>query len=412
MAAALCCAGCGLFRGAGAVRALQSSPSPALSPAASASSGCSPGQPSVEPAVREPSEETRKGIQRILSRSIESDEIPGIVVSIDRSGWRWSAAAGKASIRPGIKALPDMKFRAASISKTFTAAAILKLYEEGRLKLDESPLRYLHGRLADAPALSKITIRMLLTHRSGLADLDAAALMGEQRSKGSDPITAEDAAGRALSKGLMFTPGSSWAYSNAGYVILSMVIDGASQTGYEDYLHQMLIGPLNLAGTETPTKPPSKEIAGPHMNCICRLKDGAWADTTETYFNWNRGGGDLISTTGDLNRFHRALRNGRILRRETFEVMRRFSPIPLPIPELAAAGYESGYGCGYGRFRIGTPKMTLEGHVGGYSGAVSSMVYWVEGDTYISINSNGRYSPGYEMALIIPMIQLLGSRAD
>jgi D-alanyl-D-alanine carboxypeptidase len=305
-----------------------------------------------------------------------------------------------------------MKFRAASISKTFTAAAILKLSEDGRLKLDESPLKYLRGRIAETQALSKITIRMLLTHRSGLADLDTAALMGEQRSKGGAPVTAENAVGRALSKGLMFTPGSSWAYSNAGYVLLSMVMDEASKAGYEEYLHKTLIGPLNLAGTDTTTKPPSKEIAGPHMRCIYRLKDGTWADTTETFFNWNRGGGDLISTAPDLNRFHRALRSGGILSKETFEVMRRFSATPLPIPELAAAGCKSGYGCGYGRLIIGSPKTTLEGHVGGYSGAVSSMIYWVEGDTYISISSSGRYLPGYEMALIMPIIDFLRDRSE
>lgn len=359
-----------------------------------------------------PSERIKKGIQKILAEALTSRDVPGIVIALDTPKWRWSSAAGNASLNPEIKARPDMKFRAASISKTFTAAAVLKLSEEGRLKLDESPFRYTSGRLPATPALSGITIRMLLMHRSGMADFDAVAIMGEQRSLGKIPITAGDAVGRAFKKGPLFSPGSSWAYSNAGYVLLSKVIDGASSMSYEEYLRHEFIEPLALSGTDCPTEPPAEKITGPHMRCIYRLNNGTWADTTDMFFNWNRGGGDLISTVEDLNRFHRALRQGKIIKKESFQVMRRFSPTPLPIPELAAAGCESGYGCGYGRFCSRAEKMTLEGHMGGYSGAVSSMIYWVEGDTYLSINSSGKYSPGYEMALILPILSFLESQAD
>ncbi|GEM_PF-1114724 len=361
---------------------------------------------------REPPEKIKKGVQTILAQALTSSDIPGIIIALDTPKWHWSTAAGHASLNPEIKARKEMKFRAASISKTFTAAAILKLSEEGRLKLDESPFRYLSGKFPASPALSRITIRMLLMHRSGLADFDAVTLMGKQRSHGDIPISAEESVDTVIGEGLLFSPGTSWAYSNAGYVLLSKVIDGTSSMNYEEYLHRRFIEPLSLSDTVTPTEPSAKEITGPHMRCIFRQKDGTWADATEMFFNWNRGGGDLITTAGDLNRFHRALRQGRSLRKETFQIMRRFSPTPLPVQALVAAGVESGYGCGYGLFRIRAEKMTLEGHVGGYSGAISSMIYWVEGDTYLSINSNGTYSPGYEIALIIPILNFLKNQAE
>jgi len=249
---------------------------------------------------------------------------------------------------------------------------------------------------------------MLLVHRSGITDNDLGALMSAQLSSPDIPITTRDALLQGLSKGSLFAPGKGWSYSNAAYLLLSLIIDRNSGMTYEEYIRRKIIVPLDLKDTIMPTDPPLKTIPGDHMWCVYRSGTGAsWNDNIDMYYLWNRGAGDIISTVANLNTFHRALREGHILKPEMFRKMCRFEKIPLSSPNPLIKDLDSRYGLGYASVQSKSLNTTLEGHVGGYSGSMTAMLYWKEGDTYLAFNTNGSYSPGYETAFIFPIIHYL-----
>jgi D-alanyl-D-alanine carboxypeptidase len=371
---------------------------PGLSTAAPLSTGNTPATPQASAAL-----------QTVITRGLALTGAPGIVIRVSTPAWTWSSAAGSAALSPPVKASPLMCFRIASVSKTFTAAAIMKLAGEKKLHLDDTVERWLpHTISALLPCHAKITVRMLLEHRSGIADRDLALLMARQNSKPDVPLPLEEAIATGIDRGACTPPGKEWHYSNEGYVLLSLIIESASGSSYEDYLRRAIFKPLQLTSTIAPTNPSTRTIAGTHMGCIYRDKEhGAWVDGTDRYMTWSRGAGDLISTTEDLEKFHRALRHGGLIKPDMFRNMHTFIPLPSQPGISTIRNALSEYGLGYARSSCRVPAVTLEGHGGGYSGAVTAMLYWVEGDAYITFNTNGSCRPGCESAFILPLIECL-----
>jgi D-alanyl-D-alanine carboxypeptidase len=354
-----------------------------------------------------PTQETARGLQRILERGLVSTRVPGIVIEVDTPRWAWRSAAGKSSIKPPVAADPSMKFRIASASKTFMAAAILRLAGEGRLSLSDPIDRWLPEKVAAmVPRHSRVTVRMLLDHRSGIVDRDLAVVMAAQHNRPDRPLVLEEAIRLCIDSKASFSPDTRWAYSNAAYMLLTLIVDRAAGVSYEEYVRSRIIEKLALGGTIMPTSPAIKGIPGPHMCCLYPNKGAAfWIDGTDMYMTWSRGAGDIISSTADLTTFHKALREGRLFNNSaTLVKMRTFRDIP----SLSINGMRCSGGLGYMQMRSDILNTTLEGHVGGYSGAVTAMLYWVEGDTFITFNTNGSYSPGYEAAFIFPIIEHLG----
>ncbi len=333
-----------------------------------------------------PPKEISDGLQKVVTDGLESSEIPGIVVQVVTPNWTWTSAAGNASLDPQISAEPDMRFRIASVSKTFTATAILKLAEEGKLDLNDSIDRWLPQKYLDKiQDHSNITIRMLLLHRSGLADYDEMeSMVPMQRSKPDTPITTDAAIFQGLDKGLLFLPGTNFTYSNVGYLLLARIVDEASGTSYEDYIRSIIIEPLGLKDTFMPTSPATNVIPGKHMRCLYRENySSAPEDYTTMYVFWDRGACDIISTIDDLNTFHKALRGGKIIGDKMLREMQDFKSI-------APVDTSQGYGMAYGfkRTSLGSQNGTLIGHSGGYPGSMTAFYYWLEKDTYISMNTN------------------------
>jgi D-alanyl-D-alanine carboxypeptidase len=353
-----------------------------------------------------PPPKVAKELQGIIEKALKSKEIPGIVIEIDSPRWTWRSSAGRASLAPAIAADPAMKFRIASASKTFTAAAVLRLEEEGRLRLGDPIDKWLPAKIAAMVSRhSQVTVRMLLDHRSGIIDRDLATIMALQRSHPDKPLSIDEAIRHCIDAGSSFPPDTRWAYSNAGYMLLTLVVDRAAGMSYEDYVRSRIQDNLSLRDTILHTAAKIRGIPGPHMCCLYRDKGtGSWTDGSDMFVTWSRGAGDIISSTADLTTFHKALRNGRLLTSAAaLNKMRSFRQIP----SLSMHAMTCNGGLGYMQMRSVLFNTTLEGHVGGYSGAVTAMLYWVEGDTYITFNTNGGYSTGYEMAFIFPIVEYL-----
>ncbi|HWQ20674.1 MAG TPA: serine hydrolase domain-containing protein [Methanotrichaceae archaeon] len=354
-----------------------------------------------------PPEQVASGLQRIINDSTGSKEVPGITIQVVTPNWSWSSAAGNAGLNSSDPAEPGMLFRVASVSKVFTATAVCKLAEEGKLNLNDSIDRWLPQKYLDRiQDHSNITLRMLLQHRSGIADYDEEeSLIPMQLSQPETPVSTDTAIFQGLDKGLLFKPDTNYTYSNVGYLLLTRVIDEASGMSYEDYVRKTLIKPLGLNDTIMPTSPPIKTIPGKYMHCEVYVNDSSVYNFSDIYILWDRGAGDIICSAEDLNKFHKALREGRVLGPGLIREMQDFKP-------TLANSTDKEYGLGYGisKYHNGSFNYSLIGHAGAYPASITAFYYWVEGDTYIAFNMNSiRLDVMY--SILRQIIEYLGGHA-
>jgi CubicO group peptidase (beta-lactamase class C family) len=197
----------------------------------------------------------------------------------------------------------DTVFTTGSITKQFTAAAVLELEEQGRLSVEDPIAKHLDG----VPAAKRaITIHHLLTHQAGLPD----ALGDDFEPIGREPFVA-----RALAAPLLFEPGSGYAYSNVGYSLAAAIVERVSGEDYERFLRRHLFEPAGMLDTGYALPGwPSRRLAH------AADRDGRdWGTVLERALadsgpGWNLlGNGGVHSTVGDVLRWHRALAGERIL---------------------------------------------------------------------------------------------------
>ena len=213
-------------------------------------------------------------------------------------------AYGYADLEHGVAATPATNYRLASVSKQFTAAAILLLAEDGKLRLDDSVRRW----LPSLPASDQgITIHHLLSHASGLIDYEDLIPPGTARQlNDGDVLRMLSASTRGY-----FAPGTAYRYSNSGYVLLGLIIERASGQRLPQFLHQRIFKPLHMEHTLL------REPDGPqpvHRAYGYSEQDGHWARTDQDLTSATRGDGGIYSSIDDLARWDAALYDGRLLR--------------------------------------------------------------------------------------------------
>jgi CubicO group peptidase (beta-lactamase class C family) len=191
-------------------------------------------------------------------------------------------------------------FDIASISKQFTAAAILKLEMEGKLKV-EDPITKFFGPLEGRKA--EITVHMLLTHTAGMPDV-----LGDEYEK----ISRDEMVRRALDSPLLSAPGRKFHYSNTGYDLLAAIVEIASKQPFETYLKEHIFVPAGMLHTGFHV--PDRELAAHGY-----LPGGEWGTAFDHPWlpdgpYWNlRGNGGILTTTGDLYRWHLVLQGDTVL---------------------------------------------------------------------------------------------------
>ncbi len=217
------------------------------------------------------------------------------------------ASYGLADRDSGRKNTADTRFNLGSINKTFTAIAIAQLIQQGGLTLDDSLAKHLRDYPNNAAA-AKITIRDLLTHRSGVAQF-----MGANFGEGSVAEMTQ----RVGSEPLAFEPGTQQQYSNGGYVVLGRVIEVVSGMSYSAYVSENIYRPAGM--TSTGFRRRGEPDAGIAMGYLAADAQGGPPPDAQTGGTGsNRPGpgnpaGGGYSTATDLFRFARALRGGRLL---------------------------------------------------------------------------------------------------
>jgi len=206
---------------------------------------------------------------------------------------------------------PDTKFAIASVTKQFTAMAILILQERGLLDVHDPICQYVE----DCPETwAEITIEQLLTHASGI--------VGEISPNPYEASSVREIMDRLRERPLGFEPGTSWEYSNAGYVVLGYIIQEVSGDSYQTFLRENIFEPLGLENTGVDR---FSQIIGHRAEGYTSTTVRApYLDMSNTFAT-----GGLYSTVEDLFRWNRALYGGEVIAQETFDAMLD-AAVPVP----------------------------------------------------------------------------------
>ena len=268
------------------------------------------------------------------------------------------------------------KFRIASLGKQFTAACILLLQERGRLNVHDPISRYLPGLPA---AWQAITVHQLLTHTSGIPNYTSSPEISKLDRTGATP---QQMTALVANEPLDFKPGTSWSYSNTGYILLGMIIEKISGQSYADFLKANILEPLGMSESGYDTaKSIIKERASGYDVIDDHLANANFIDMSIPF-----SAGGIYSTVEDMYRWNEALaEDGKLLSRDSLKQM--FTEFPEAVHE----GQHYGYGVVISRLKFGK---LLYYHGGGVEGFSSSIQRYPTERVCIVILSNlATYKP-------------------
>jgi CubicO group peptidase (beta-lactamase class C family) len=276
---------------------------------------------------------------------------------------------GMANIELGVPNTPEMRFQIGSITKQFTATAIMQLAEKGLLSVDDPITKY----LPDYPQETgnKVAIHHLLSHTSGIPSY--TGMPGVMDNKALE-VSVEDLMGIFKDEPLDFEPGEKYVYSNSNYVVLGAIIEKITNKTYEEYLQQNIFGPLGMqnSGYDHRDKIIINRAAGYSEN-----GDGELINAEFVHMSTPYAAGALYSTVGDMFIWDQALYGEKLLKKSSLEKM--FTPI------------KGNYGYGwvidqpYGHKHIW--------HNGGIFGFVTNIGRWVDDRVCVVVFSNNDGAP-------------------
>lgn len=250
--------------------------------------------------------------------------VPGAMVFARDGGERWSVTSGTGELGQKTPIRPRDRVRVASNTKMFLASVTLQLVGEGTVALDAPIEQYLPGLVqGNGYDGTKITVRQLLSHTSGMADYVQDVLADPTAN--DHPWPPADLVAIGLSHPPLFEPGAGWAYSNTGYIVLGMLVEAVTGNDVGTEITDRLIRPLHLGQTSYP-RAGDKTIAGPHAHGYFAFPGRPVADVTELEPSLPGAAAALISTGPDLTRFVRALLAGTVVSPDLLALMRTTVP--------------------------------------------------------------------------------------
>ncbi|WP_367826496.1 serine hydrolase domain-containing protein [Streptomyces sp. LMG1-1-1.1] len=319
--------------------------------------------------------------------------IPGVFGEVRDAGRTWRGASGVADVATGRPVRPGMRQRVGSITKTFTAAAVMQQVEQGRIRLD-APIGDYLPHLVPGERGRKITVRMLLNHTSGIPDYLPYAFPSLKGFPSLADVSADSLddnrfrrfrPAELIAMGLAAPPtgapgGPVGVYSNSNYLLLGELLEQVTGTPAEEYITRHVIARAGLRHTEFPTGP---RVKGPHS----RMYEAFYGvidpprDFSVYDMSWVGTGAALVSTMPDVNRFYAELLAGRIVGPASLAEMQR------TIPVRALDGSTVDYGLGIHRFTL--PGCgTFWGHDGTVWGAGTMTMTSPDGTRQMSVAIN------------------------
>lgn len=326
------------------------------------------GSASTPPAssVPAPAPETPK-IDAFARAALHDHKAVGLSIAVARGDQLLVAKGyGFADLAHQVPATADTVYRIGSITKQFTAVAILQLAERGRLQLSDDLRRY----VPEFPAKPQpITLEHLLTHTSGIPNYTAVK---DWIEIGKQPMTRAQLLALFADKPLDFAPGTHWDYSNSNYYLLGMVIEAVTKRRYADVIRDQLLVPAGMRASGYCSD------AMPHHAQGYSLKGGEPTPAQPLDMAHPYAAGALCATVTDMIAWQRALDTGVLLRPQTLARMRAQAKL--------ADGKPTGYG--YGLFIgdiAGHPRI---GHGGGINGFTSMLARYPDDDLTIAVLAN------------------------
>ena len=322
-------------------------------------------------------EQLRAYVDRLARRDVFS----GSVLFAKGGKPLFSGAYGEANKDFSVKNTVDTKFNLGSMNKMFTSVAIMQLVEGGKISLDDTLGKFLPAGSMRADVLTKVRVKHLLTHTSGLGSYFSPRWDSLSRSMFR---SVDDWMALVKDETLGFEPGTQWSYSNTGMLVLGKVIEAASGKDYFEYVRERIFKPAGMTSTDSY-----------ELDLVTRnLAVGYEREETPNGPRYRnnifqhviRGGpaGGGYSTVGDLTRFAVALQEGRLVSRESVKLL------TTPKPELSSPDYGFGFGI--------SEDGRIVGHSGGFPGINSQLdIYLVDGYTVaVMANYGGGAQPVIE----------------
>jgi D-alanyl-D-alanine carboxypeptidase len=256
---------------------------------------------------------------------MKQQDIPGMTVALAKNGnMLYAQAYGDSNIATQLSTQTSAIFEIGSITKQFTAALIMKLQEQGELQVDDS----IHAYLPEYNFPSAITVRMLLTHTSGLANYTTFTQYPSWATQGVSEQTILSAVSQTP---LLFPPGTQWSYSNSNYFALGAIIEKLTGQSYSANLEQYIFQPLGLTSTYFSLPPPAQSALGYTLNGTSVIP--ALVCDRSTAFS----AGALSSNVTDLIAWDNALINGKVVSPASFKAMT--APVDPAIPGGGSYGF-------------------------------------------------------------------------
>ena len=316
-------------------------------------------------------------IRAIVETPIKAGKVAGASVVVARQGQTMLAESfGQADLELDVPMPADASFEIGSVTKQFTAAAVLLLAERGKLAIDEELTKY----LADYPTHNqRITVRHLLTHTSGIKGYTELPEFGDLMPLRKSPETLVKL---FADKPLDFAPGENLVYNNSAYFLLGLIIEKVSGQSYADFVKANLFDKVGMPGS---------------YYCSERAIHRHHAHGYDTFANalvlkgaishvWPFAAGSLCSTAADLTAWTSALHGGRVLSADSYRAM--------TTPATLNDGTKTRYGFGVSLVDIRARRAISHG--GGINGFLSEVEYYPDSDLSIVVllNTAGPVGPG------------------
>lgn len=306
-------------------------------------------------------------LEAFFEREMKAQRMPAVSVAVKQGDFIWARGFGLADVDNNVAATEESSYRMGSVSKPFTAVAVLELAEEGKIDLDAEVQTYV-------PYFPKkahpVTVRQLLSHLGGIShykDYDK-----EGRIK--EPKSTREALAIFQDFDLIAEPGTAYNYTSYGYNLLGAVIEGASGKPYGQYLTENVWKPLGM----TATRMDDPRALIPHRVSGYVLEKGELKRSEYVDISSRFGGGGSRSTVLDMIRFLEGLSNGKILKPETREAA-------WSMAQTRDKHYVH-YGQGFGVYSRNGRYVVA--HSGSQQETRTTMSYIPEGKLYIALASN------------------------
>ena len=314
-----------------------------------------------------------KKVDSVATTVLRATGVPSATVAVVRHGQlAYANAYGCARLNPCVSATPENRYAIGSISKQFTATAILLLQEEGKLSLDDPISRFIPGLTRG----NDVTVREILSHTSGYQDFWPQDYVMPMMLTATTP---QAIANRWAKQPLDFEPGSRWQYSNTNYTLAGMVVEKASGMPFFQFIRSRILNPLGLSSaSDFDVNPRAATVTG-----YIRYGLGPLRPAPDAGPGWMWAAGELAMTASDLAKWDISLIRHSLLRPESYRALT--SDVRLN------NGVGTGYGLGVdvamqgGRFMVE--------HSGEVSGFTAENIVFPEDSAAVVVLTNQDAAP-------------------